>query len=122
VLDDTITGGAGADSIKAGAGDDIINGFTAGDTVDGGAGNRYAQTDRQSPWYSCDNQIVNIETIDASTAAAGVAIDLSKQTEGIKVTGSSFADTILTTTASLVGLTPSLVSSVVPLRRYHYGR
>src|SRR5262249_25272199 len=37
-FNDVIVGGAGADSISAGAGDDIIGGFVGADSVDGGAG------------------------------------------------------------------------------------
>jgi Ca2+-binding RTX toxin-like protein len=39
-------------------------------------------------------QIVNVEAISASTAAAGVTINLASQTEGFTVTGSGSADSI----------------------------
>jgi len=40
---------------------------------------------------------VNVEAIDASTAAAGVTVSLINQSEGFAVTGSAFADTIFGT-------------------------
>jgi Ca2+-binding RTX toxin-like protein len=47
-----------------------------------------------------DGDISNVEAVSASTAGAGVAIDLSTQTEGFTITGSGFADTITGTAAA----------------------
>jgi Ca2+-binding RTX toxin-like protein len=41
-----------------------------------------------------DGSITGLETISASTAGAGVAINMSGQTEGFTITGSAFADAI----------------------------
>ena len=39
-------------------------------------------------------QIINVEAVSAATAAAGVTINLSAQSEGFSITGSGFADII----------------------------
>ena len=89
--DDTITGGLGADSISAGDGDDVIVGAQNDTLLDGGAN---ADTLRVGASFtsSSDAQIVNIETVELT--AAGTTLNLSNQTEGFTITGSSGADTI----------------------------
>ena len=39
-----------------------------------------------------DAQIVNVENISAASAASGVTIDLSAQSDGFTITGSAFND------------------------------
>ncbi|WP_247216106.1 calcium-binding protein [Synechococcus sp. C9] len=93
----TIIGSAQADTIKAGAGDDVIVGFVGADTVDGGGGTANSiflaatSTDLNS---ATDAQIKNIQVIGASTAVAGVNINLQNQTEGFVIVGSAQADTL----------------------------
>ncbi|SHE85017.1 Ca2+-binding protein, RTX toxin-related [Lampropedia hyalina DSM 16112] len=92
---DTITGGQGIDSINAGAGNDTIIGYTADDTVNGGAGiDTLLVTEAHPIQTTNDNQLVNLEKVDASGANAGVWIRLDTQSEGFEVTGSAFADTL----------------------------
>ena len=87
---DNLTGTSLADSISAAGGNDTINGFAGADTVDGGAGTDTlvltgTSTDLNT---ATDAQLVNVEAISASTAAAGVSLVLSAQTEGFTITGS----------------------------------
>ena len=93
---DTLTGGAGADSITGGAGADTINGFAGADTVNGGDGaDTVVLTATSSTLNSAtEAQLVNVEAIIASTAAAAVSISLANQTEGFSLTGGAFADTL----------------------------
>ncbi|MFK4525265.1 Ca2+-binding RTX toxin-like protein [Bradyrhizobium japonicum] len=93
---DTITGTSGADTIAGGAGNDSIIGFVGADTVNGGVGTdnivlSAASTDLNT---AADAQIINVEAINASSAAAGVVIDLHSQSEGFAVTGSASDDII----------------------------
>lgn len=89
---DTITLGTGSDIINAGAGDDIIYKNVTGvnDTVDGGLGNDtlIALGNLQKVG---DSNIVNVETIQLSVAGK---LDISDQTEGFRIVGSSGIDTI----------------------------
>ena len=92
---DTITGSQAADSINAGAGNDTIIGYTVGDTVNGGDGiDTLVVTEAHTIQTTNDNQLVNLEKVDASGANAGVLIQLDNQSEGFEVTGSAFADTL----------------------------
>jgi Ca2+-binding RTX toxin-like protein len=94
---DTITGGIGADSISSGNGADVINGFVGNDTVDGGTGIDVIKLTATSAELNAasDAQVVNIEVVDASGAAAAVNVNLLNQSEGfVTVTGSAFSDTI----------------------------
>jgi Ca2+-binding RTX toxin-like protein len=93
---DTITGSAGVDSITGGAGNDTIKGFTTGDTVIGGADtDTIALTATSTALNSAsDTQIDGVENISAAGATAGVTINLSSQTEGFSITGTSYADSI----------------------------
>ncbi|MDK9697568.1 MAG: hypothetical protein OEL76_14375, partial [Siculibacillus sp.] len=94
---DTITGGGGADTISAGNGVDRIVGYEGDDHVDGGASydTLVILTTQADLATAADDRIVNVEAVSASTASAGVAIDLSGQTENLTITGSNFADTII---------------------------
>ncbi|MFO0804034.1 MAG: LamG-like jellyroll fold domain-containing protein [Gemmataceae bacterium] len=107
---DYLRGGAGNDSIVALAGDDTVDGGAGNDTLDGGTGDdRYVMTTGYS------DLLIDAEgedTLDFSTALAGIAVDLSvpsgqSQTldaagsrlvmEGDfeNVLGSGYADTII---------------------------
>jgi Ca2+-binding RTX toxin-like protein len=100
--DDAITGGAGVDNISAGGGNDTINGFVGADTVDGGADIDTLVLTATSTTLNAaaDAQLVNVEMVDASGAAAGITLSLVNQTEGLQITGSDFADTITGTAAA----------------------
>ncbi|MCK1711255.1 MULTISPECIES: FG-GAP-like repeat-containing protein [unclassified Bradyrhizobium] len=93
---DTVTGTSAADAIAGGAGNDSIVGFVGADTVNGGAGTDSIVLSATSADLNmaADAQILNFETINASSAAAGVVIDLHSQSEGFTVTGSASDDTI----------------------------
>jgi Ca2+-binding RTX toxin-like protein len=97
---DVLTGGAGSDTIQAGAGDDTIVGFVGSDTVNGGEGyDTIVLTQTSTTLNSASGtRISNVEAVSASAAAAGVTIDLSRQTEGFTVTGSDWADTLIGST------------------------
>ena len=89
---DTIMLGSGSDIINAGAGDDIIykNASGVNDVVDGGSGNDtlIALGNLQRVG---DGNIVNVEVIQLNVASK---LDISDQTEGFRVVGSSGSDTI----------------------------
>lgn len=93
---DAITGGAGADYIIAGAGNDTIMGFIGNDTVDGGIGaNTIVLTGAGAILdTSSDAQLINIQTISGLATTVGVAVNLSRQTEGFSITGGLGDDTI----------------------------
>jgi Ca2+-binding RTX toxin-like protein len=97
--DDLITGGAGADSMYGGnSGEDTFVGFEGADTLDGGPGSDDTlQLDGTSPDLNAalDVQIQSIRNVNASTALAGVSINLALQSEGFVITGSAFADSIV---------------------------
>lgn len=81
--DDWVDGGLGSDSIMTGAGDDTVVYDAADDVRDWGGRNEY-------------NDLVNtFDTVDASSADAGVTIDLYANYLGFeKIIGSNFADTL----------------------------
>ena len=94
---DTITAGSNNDTIAGGGGNDTINGFVGADRVDGGAGTDTIVLTATSAGLNsaADIHITTIEAVSAATAGASVAIDLSNQTEGFSITGSSSADTLI---------------------------
>lgn len=75
----TIIAGTGTLDMVGGTGDTINLNATAADL------NTLAAT---------DSSISGVEFISFSTAAAGITIDLTNQTEGFTITGGGFADTI----------------------------
>jgi Ca2+-binding RTX toxin-like protein len=107
---DIITGSGYGDTINTGYGNDVIQGFVGKDTVDGGTGydlNVINLTATSADLNSAtDNQIANIQIVSAATAAAGVEINLSSQTDsfiydesglppvGMAILGSDYNDTI----------------------------
>lgn len=92
----TLTGTAGTDVILGLGGNDTIVGFSGADTVDGGTGSDTIRLTATSLDLNnaSDAQIINVEAISASGAQQGVVFDLSRQTEGLTITGSNFADDI----------------------------
>ena len=85
---DTITGGTGADSISAGAGNDVIIVTASNDALlDGGTDTDTLQVGA-SFTSSGNGQVVNIENVTLTTAAT---LNLSNQTEGFTIIGSSGA-------------------------------
>ena len=94
--DDSLTGGAGADSITGGAGDDTINGFAGADTVAGGADDDTLQLlagANADLANAADAAVATIEVVTGASAAA-TTINLSKQTEAFTINGGSAADII----------------------------
>ncbi|MDM9647861.1 VCBS domain-containing protein [Rhizobium sp. S163] len=87
---DTIIGGSGADTLKGGAGDDTIYGASNDTLLDGGTGTNTLMVAGGFN-SSSDNQIVNIQNVSMTSSGS---LDLSKQTEGFTVTGSTGNDTI----------------------------
>ncbi len=87
---DTITGGSAADSISAGAGNDIIFGVSNDALLDGGADNDTLRIGVAFTSTS-DAQIAGVENV---LLAEAVTLDLSNQTEGFTITGSSGSDSI----------------------------
>ncbi len=94
---DIIVGSSGADDIMAGDGDDIIVGFVGADRIDGGGGNDTLTLAATSTSLNAaaDADLVSVETVTAAGAAAGVLIDLSRQTDGFAITGSAHGDTLV---------------------------
>ncbi|GAA0029143.1 calcium-binding protein [Bradyrhizobium ottawaense] len=86
----TITGSTGADRIAAGNGNDTIAGAQNDTLLDGGAGTDTLQVNANFTSTS-NSQIANIENVNLTTA---VTLNLSNQTEGFTITGSSGADSI----------------------------
>src|SRR5205823_6148888 len=86
----TITGSSGADSITAGSGNDTIVG-AANDTLLAGGGGTDTLNVGANFTSTSDGQIVYIENV---TLTAAVTLNLSNQTEGFTITGSSGADSI----------------------------
>ena len=93
-FNDTMTGGANADVINTGAGDDKIYDFIGNDYLNGGDGVDTLYLTRTSVYLNAalDVQLTNVETVSAATAASGVNIDLSGQSEGFTIIGSDQAD------------------------------
>ena len=86
----TIFGTSGADQIVAGSGNDTIFGTDNDTLLDGGTGTDTLGTGPNFTSTS-DGQITGIENVLIGTAAT---LNLSNQTEGFTITGSSGADTI----------------------------
>ena len=89
--DDTLTGGSGVDWISGGTGNDTIVGAQNDALLDGGANTDTLQVDAAFT-SSSDAQIANIEQVLLTQA---VMLDLSNQTEGFTITGSSGNDSII---------------------------
>jgi len=87
---DAITGGGGADSILGNDGNDQITGAANDALLDGGANTDTLQVGAGFT-STGDAQIANIEIV---TLTAGVALNLSNQTEAFTINGSSGDDTI----------------------------
>ncbi|QEI06553.1 DUF4214 domain-containing protein [Pigmentiphaga aceris] len=93
---DTIEGGTGADNLNGGDGDDVFVGFDGQDFVNGGTGTNTLRLTATSADLNTANdaQLVLVQQVDASTAAVGVTVNLSSQSEGISVFGSAQADVL----------------------------
>lgn len=92
----TVIGGSVADTLTGGAGDDIFIGFVGQDSVNGGGGINTLNLVATSPDLNAasDAQLVKVTRVDASTASAGVTVNLSLQSEGFEIIGSTHNDTI----------------------------
>jgi Ca2+-binding RTX toxin-like protein len=90
---DTLNGGADNDNLQGEAGDDTADGGTGSDTVSGGTGNdRIIGTlDGVADTYNGDGN----DTVNAVTGAGGDTIDYSATTNGISVTLSGGAATVI---------------------------
>ena len=80
-----MTGGAGTDYIIGNTGADIIVGAQNDKVLDGGGGTDTLRIGANFT-SSSDAQIVNIENV---TLTAAATVNLSNQTEGFTITGSS---------------------------------
>ncbi|MDD5175824.1 MAG: DUF4214 domain-containing protein [Sterolibacterium sp.] len=89
--------GPGNDLIVGNALDNKFYGFSGTDTLDGGGGNDVLVLSATSADLNKagDNQLVNIRTVDASSAQAGVTLDLHSQTENLNIVGSRGNDSII---------------------------
>jgi VCBS repeat-containing protein len=86
----TLTGGAGNDFITGGTAADIIVGEQNDYLLDGGGGTDTLNVGANFTSTS-DAQIIRVENV---TLTAAATLDLSNQTEGFTITGSSGADSI----------------------------
>lgn len=92
---DTLAGGLGLDDLAGGEGDDIFTGSLAeiqGDQLNGGAGNDTLVLTTGGTAAFADASLKMVETI---TLSGATNIDLSAQTEGFTVNGSTGNDTII---------------------------
>jgi hypothetical protein len=89
--DTTLNGGAGNDFIIAGQGNDTIVGEQNDYLLNGGSGNDTLQVGANFTSTSND-QIVNIENVVITTA--GIVLNLSNQTEGFTITGTTGAESM----------------------------
>ncbi|MEM9354917.1 MAG: M10 family metallopeptidase C-terminal domain-containing protein [Pseudomonadota bacterium] len=84
--DDTINGNSGDDIIDGGQGDDIIVGGTGNDRIDGGADNDVLDGGSGNDRFigSAGNDLITggsgVDTIDYSSAAPGIVVDLHAHT------------------------------------------
>ena len=84
-----ITSGPGADSITLSEYDTVI-GFSGADTISGEYGNTLVLTGTSTDLNNADDaQLGGVYTIDASSAVSPMVINLSNQTEGFSIIGSS---------------------------------
>jgi len=87
-----------ANTVTGGAGNDSIAGFAGADSLDGGTGSldtlflNATSTDLNR---ATDIQLVNIEVINASNSTSGVQISLNSQSDNLQIVGSSSADSII---------------------------
>ena len=104
ILNDTLTGNAGANIIRGAAGDDILRGGDGDDTLDGGGGKDILNGGMGNDFINGDS--AGIDTVTYADATAGVTVDLTlnkQNTIGAGVdtlvglanlTGSAFNDTL----------------------------
>jgi len=113
---DSITGGASADTISGGPGDDIIVGFTGTDFVNGNAGTNTLKMSAGSLDLdvAANGDLVNIDTVDFSSAVAAVTVDLTNQLEAINIIGSANVDTVTAATGG-GSITGSLGADIITL-------
>ncbi|WP_210240630.1 DUF5801 repeats-in-toxin domain-containing protein [Mesorhizobium sp. B2-1-4] len=86
----TLSGGAGSDIVVGGSGNDTIIADQNDYVIDGGSGTDMLQVNGNFTSVS-DAQIANVENV---TLTAAAILNLSSQTEGFVITGSSGADSI----------------------------
>lgn len=102
-----VINGPGSDLIVGNGLDNRFFGFAGADTIDGGGGNNtlVLQATSLDLNKASDNQLANIQNVDASSATPGVTLDLHSQTEAIRITGSAAGDTLIAGSGSdtLVG-------------------
>ena len=93
----TITGSAFADMMTGGQGNDVFTDFTEGDVVDGFSGTDTLRLIGSTAALNAasDDQIVNIEAVTFSGLIEGVALDLSRQSDGFAITSTGLADLIM---------------------------
>ena len=94
---DSMTGGGGADKLYGGNGNDTFVGFVGADSISGGAGTDTLTLTATSTDLNAqaDAAITGLEVVSAADAAAGVHINLSKQTDGFTIVGSGYNDTLV---------------------------
>ncbi|WP_426240859.1 cadherin-like domain-containing protein [Pararhizobium sp. DWP1-1-3] len=87
---DDLYGGAGSDRLYGGSGEDWLFADASDLVIDGGTGTDTLKIAGNFTSVS-DEQIVNVERVDLTAAAV---LNLTNQTEGFKILGSSGIDTI----------------------------
>ena len=92
--------GPAADLIVGNTLDNKFFGFSVGDTLDGGGGSDTLVLSGASSGLNnaADNQLQNIQTVDARSASAGIQVDLHAQNESISIVGGSHNDTLTAST------------------------
>ena len=92
----TFTGSAFADTFTGTGAADTIVGVVGADTINGGGGTDTIRLTATSADLNAmiNARLINVEAIDASTAAAGVTVSLVNQSENFIFRGSAFADNL----------------------------
>jgi hypothetical protein len=93
----SVIDGPAADLIVGNTLNNTFYGFTGANTIDGGGGIDTLALSATSASFNItlDGQLSNLETVDASTAAAAVTIDAHQQTESLTIQGSAYGDSIV---------------------------
>ena len=87
-----LDGGAGADILLGGAGDDLIKGDADDTLIDGGSGSADVLEVAASFAQADNAKLLNTETVRAQAGSAAIDIDLTGQTEGLRIEGNDGAN------------------------------
>ena len=87
-----ITGRVSADALLGGAGNDLIKGAANDTMIDGGSGSADVLEVAASFAQADNAKLLNTETVRAQAGSAAIDIDLTGQTEGLRIEGNDGAN------------------------------